>query len=150
MVSVRWQRKSPIRSTWFDLWKIEVKHVSISSKQHQHSNFNLTLLDVVDALCPAAPAPDPPLDYVLQHRNASGGFRLFKLDLRRGGESSHLDDGRSRWDLWEHVKNNCPLEPNDSIHTVPACKLHTISNRWRMCHNTEFSIWKNLNQNGST
>lgn len=66
----------------------------ISSKQHR-SHFNLTLLDVVDALGPAAPPLDPPLGSVLQHGNASGGFRLLKLDLRRGGESSHLDDGRS-------------------------------------------------------
>lgn len=57
--------------------------------------FNLTLLDVVDALGPAAPPLDPPLGSVLQHGNASGGFRLLKLDLRRGGESSHLHDGRS-------------------------------------------------------
>lgn len=66
----------------------------ISSTQH-HSCFNLTLLDVVDALGPAAPPLDPPLGSVLQHGNASGGFRLLKLDLRRGGESSHLHDGRS-------------------------------------------------------
>lgn len=112
--------------------KLKLK-VSISSKQHHHSNFNLTLLDVVDALCPAAPALDPPLDFVFQHRNTSVGFRLFKLDLRRGGESSHLDDEWSWWDLWEHVKNNSPLKPNDNIHTVLAWKWHTISNsdkRW--------------------
>lgn len=66
----------------------------MSSKQH-HSHFNLTLLDVVDALGPVVLPLDPPLGSVLQHGNASGGFRLLKLDLRRGGERSHLDDGRS-------------------------------------------------------
>lgn len=84
----------------------------ISSKQHR-SHFNLTLLDVVDALGPAAPPLDPPLGSVLQHGNAPGGFGLLKLDLRRGGESSHLHDGRSWWDLWENAeKKDCPLKPN--------------------------------------
>lgn len=65
----------------------------------QNNTIIFTILDVIDLLVPAAPAPSLPLRSVFQDRNTSSGFGLLKLDLCCGGEGSHLSDGWSGWHL---------------------------------------------------
>lgn len=59
-----------------------------------HPPSPLTILGLMDRLCPDAPALNSPVCHVAQHGDPSGGLRLFELDLRRGGEGPHLTDVR--------------------------------------------------------
>lgn len=85
----------------------------------------LTILGLVDRLCPGAPALNSPVCPVAQHGDPSGGLGLFELDLRCGGEGPHLADVRGRWHLCvgERGKKN---PKKSGVTTQRDCSLVTL------------------------